>query len=185
MLIILLQVKNSRDVFTHDIFDKVFRNGSSLDHKLAISGGNDRSTFYFSMGRIDQDGIIKSSDFSKTNLTLATTQKITDKLTANIKTNFVNSASNRNQQGSNTAGVYLGLLRNPPDFDLTDYIGDYVSNSGAVTLSRHRSYRRYLGNNDNAIYNNPLWTINEQISDSKVNRFIGSAELKLSIDRCA
>lgn len=176
-----ITAKNSRDVFVDENFDKVFRNGSSLDHKLAISGGNERNTFYFSMGRIDQDGIIRSSDFNKTNFTLATTQKFTDKLSASIKANYINSLSNRVQQGSNTAGVYLGLLRNAPDFDITDYIGDYVSSSGAVTLSRQRSYRRYLGNNDNAIYNNPLWTINEQISDSRINRFIGSAELNYQL----
>ncbi|MEZ4985427.1 MAG: hypothetical protein R2795_10380 [Saprospiraceae bacterium] len=84
---------------------------------------------------------------------------MTDKLTANLKANYVGSESNRTQQSSNTAGLYLALLRTPPDFDITDYKGDYVSSSGAVTQSRQRAYRRYLGINDNAVYNNPLWTI--------------------------
>ena len=124
--------KNSRDVFPDDNFDQVFRNGSSFDNKLSISGGNDRGTFYFSLGRLDQDGIIQNSFFDKTNLTAATTQNLTDRLTMNVKANFINSKSNRIQQGSNTAGLYLGLLRTPPDFDVTDYIGDYVSNSGLL-----------------------------------------------------
>ncbi|MGB0930394.1 MAG: TonB-dependent receptor domain-containing protein [Chitinophagales bacterium] len=102
---------------------------------------------------------------------------MTDKLTADVKANFVKSESSRIQQSSNTAGLYLGLLRTSPDFDITDYIGDYHSSSGAVTQNRHRSYRRYLGQSDNAIYNNPLWTINEQENTANVNRFVGTAQL--------
>lgn len=169
--------KNSRDVFTDSNFDQVFQNGITTDNKISISGGNDRGTFYLSASHLDQDGIIKESYYKKTNLTLATKQNLTDRLTADVKANFVKSESNRIQQSSNTAGLYLGLLRTPADFDITDYIGDYHSSSGAVTKNRQRSYRRYLGNNDNAIYNNPLWTINEQINTADVNRFVGTAQL--------
>ena len=65
----------------------------------------------------------------------------------------------------------LGLLRTPPDFDQRDYKGTYYSSSGAEFSNRHRSYRRYLGNSQNPSYNNPLWTIKEQVAVTKVNRF--------------
>lgn len=172
--------KNSRDVFVDQNFDKVFRNGLTLDNKVSVSGGNDKGTFFLSGGQINQDGIIEGTDFNKTNFTANKTQQLTDKLRANAKINYVSSNSNRAQQGSNTAGVYLGLLRNPADFDITDYIGDHYSASGVITGQRQRSYRRYLGNTDNAIYNNPLWTVNEQVNSSDVERFIGTGELVYS-----
>ena len=53
----------------------------------------------------------------------------------------------------------LGLLRTAPDFDNSDYIGTYTSASGEESSRRHRSYRRYVGNSANPIYNNPLWTL--------------------------
>ncbi len=178
-----IDTKNSTDVFTDDNFDKIFQTAYSWDNKISISGGNDRTTYYISAGHVNQDGIIRGSDFEKTNLTASFTQKVTDRLRADFKANFINSSNNRIQQGSNTAGVYLGLLRNAPDFDITDYIGDYHSSSGAVTQSRQRSYRRYLGNNDNPIYNNPLWTINEQINSADVNRFIGTTEFNYLVNQ--
>ena len=108
--------KNSRDVFVDSNFDKVFQDGLTWDNNLTISGGNDRGTFYLSAGQTNQDGIIRESYFDKTNLTLATVQNLTDKFKADIKVNFINSESNRTQQSSNTAGLYLALLRPPPRF---------------------------------------------------------------------
>lgn len=169
--------KNATDVFTDSNFDKVFRTGVTYDNRFSISGGNDKGTFYLSGGHLNQEGIIRSSFYKKTNFTISTSQNLTERLTANLKANYVHTGSNRTQQGSNTAGLYLGLLRTSPDFDITDYIGDYYDASGTVTPSRHRSYRRYLGNTDNAIYNNPLWTVNEQESSANVNRLIGTGEM--------
>ncbi|MFT6319537.1 MAG: TonB-linked SusC/RagA family outer membrane protein [Granulosicoccus sp.] len=174
--------KNSQEAYTDRNFDQVFRNAVSFDNKISISGGNDRTTYYISGAYVNQEGIIRGSDYKKGNITASFTQRITDKFKADFKVNYINSSSNRTQQGSNTAGVYLGLLRNAPDFDITDYKGNYHSSSGAVTQSRQRSYRRYLGNTDNPIYNNPLWTINEQLSSADVNRFIGSTELSYTFN---
>lgn len=172
-----ITTKNSQEIYTDRNFDQVFQTAYSWDHKIALSGGNANTTYYISAGHADQEGVIKNTDFVKTNFTASFTQRLSDKFRADIKANYINSSSNRAQQGSNTAGVYLGLLRTPTDFDITDYIGDHVSSSGAVTPSRHRSYRRYRGDTDNAIYNNPLWTINEQLSTATVNRFIGTTSL--------
>lgn len=169
--------RNSRSVYTDSNFDKVFQTGITYDNRFTVSTGGERGTFFISGGHLTQDGIIKESFYKKTNFTVSTNQKLTDKLVTNIKANYIHTGSNRTQQGSNTAGLYLGLLRTSPDFDITDYKGNYHSSSGSITPSRHRSYRRYLGNSDNAIYNNPLWTINEQQSTAKVNRFIGTADL--------
>ncbi|MFS4446399.1 SusC/RagA family TonB-linked outer membrane protein [Maribacter sp. 2307UL18-2] len=169
--------KNSREVYTDRNFDQVFGTGITYDNKIAVSSGNEKGTYYMSAGHLNQKGVIKSSFYKKTNFTINMTQNLSDKWRTNFKANYVHTGSNRTQQGSNTAGLYLGLLRTPPDFDQSDYIGNYHSSSGSITPNRHRGYRRYLANSDNVIYNNPLWTINEQISTAKVNRLIGTGEV--------
>ena len=169
--------KNSTEVYTNRNFDQVFRNGITYDNKFTVSSGNEKGTYYISGGRVSQSGIIESSYYKKTNFTINTTQNLTDKLSTNFKANYIHTSSNRTQQGSNTAGLYLGLLRTPADFDQTDYIGNHVSSSGNVTPFRQRAYRRYRGDSDNAIYNNPLWTINEQLSTANVNRLVGTGEI--------
>ena len=169
--------KNSREIFADRNFDQVFQSGITYDNKVSVSSGNEKGTYYISAAHVNQDGIIKGSYYKKTNFTMNLTQNLTDRLRANFKANYVHTGSNRTQQGSNTAGLYLGLLRTAPDFDQSDYIGNYHSSSGSITPNRHRGYRRSLGNSDNVIYNNPLWTVKEQKSTAKVNRLIGTGEV--------
>ncbi len=96
------------------------------------------------------------------------------------KVGYSYSNSNRIQRGSNVAGLLLGLLRTAPDFDLEHYKGTYVS-GGVEYPGRHRAYRRYLGGSStNPIYNNPLWTINEQKNITRVNRLIMSNEMNIT-----
>lgn len=171
--------KNSRESFLESNWDGVFQTGGFVQHDLSISGGTDKSTYFFSLGRLDQEGIIKESFYDRTNIRLNNKFFLTDWLTMSSKAAFTNSKSNRTQQSSNTAGLLLGLLRTPPDFDQSGYIGTYFSNGGEIFTQRHRSYRRYLGNSNNPTYNNPLWTINEQDATTNLNRFIISTEMKI------
>ena len=78
--------------------------------------------------------------------------------------------SNRIQQSSNVSGLMLGLLRTPPGFDGRDYKGTYYSSSGTEYINRGRSYRKSIGQSSNQSYTNPLWTVNEQESSTRVNR---------------
>jgi TonB-linked SusC/RagA family outer membrane protein len=172
--------KNSQETFTDSNFDAVFRDGFSEDLRLNLSGGTEKATFYFSTGRLNQKGIIKQSDYVKNTFTFGNTMKFNDWLTSSAKITYTKSKSNRIQQGSNTAGVYLGLLRNPTDFDISDYKGTYYDANGNPTPLRHRSYRRYMGDTANPTYNNPLWTIYEQTSDTKVNRYVGSLDFNIT-----
>lgn len=171
--------KNSQAVFTDSNFDQVFQDGLAEDLKFNVSGGTEKATFYFSASHLNQKGIMVNSNYVKNTFTFGNTFKFNDWLSSSAKVSYANSKSNRIQQGSNTAGIYLGLLRNPPDFDISDYIGTYYDASGNPTPLRHRSYRRYLANTANPTYNNPLWTVYEQTSDTKVDRVFGSMEFNI------
>jgi TonB-linked SusC/RagA family outer membrane protein len=163
--------KNSRETYVDRNWDDVFQTGGYLEHNLSISAGNDRSTYFVSLSRLDQQGIIKESNYDRTNIRFNNEFVATDWLTVTTKSFFTNTNSNRIQQSSNTAGLMLGLLRTPPDFVNSDYIGTYVDEDGARYPLRHRSYRRDLGDRLNPIYNNPNWTVNEQDATTSVNRF--------------
>ena len=163
--------KNAKDTFVGSNWDSVFQNGTFWQNDLTISGGNDNSTYFFSLGNIAQKGIIREATYDRTNLRLNYSANLNDWLTFSNKSAYVYTDSNRIQQSSNVTGVMLGLLRTPPDFDQRDYKGTYYSASGEAFTNRHRSYRRYLGNNQNPTYNNPIWTLKEQVAKTQVNRF--------------
>ena len=163
--------KNSKQTFVNNNWDSVFQTGTFWQNDLSISGGNENNTYFFSLGNIDQKGILKKSTYNRTNLRFNYSAKLNEWLDFSNKGAYTYTDSNRIQQSSNTAGIMLGLLRTPPDFDGRDYIGTYYDSSGNEFIKRHRSYRKYLGNSVNPSYNNPLWTVNEQVSRTQVNRF--------------
>ncbi|MEM8967335.1 MAG: SusC/RagA family TonB-linked outer membrane protein, partial [Bacteroidota bacterium] len=171
--------KNSRETFVEQNFDEVFGNGYFFQNDLSISGGTEKSTFFFSLGRLDQDGILKNSFYDRTNIRLNNQTYFSDWLNMSARASYTSSNANRIQQSSNVAGLYLGLLRTPPDFDISDYRGTYYDENGTPFLNRHRAYRRQLGSNPNPIYNNPLWTTNEQQSTTQVDRFIVNSDLNI------
>jgi len=175
-----ITAKNSRETFIDENFDAVFQNGSYWDNSLSISGGGEKSTFYFSLGDLDQKGIIRNSDYRRTTLRLNANTQFNDWIALSSKATYAHTSSNRIQQSSNVNGLYLGLLRGAPDFDNRDYKGTYFDNNGTAFPNRQRSYRRYLGDNQNATYNNPLWTTDELKNPSVVDRFIVSSEMTIS-----
>lgn len=171
--------KNSRERFHDSNFDKVFDNGHFLENNLSISGGNQKSSLFFSLGDLDQQGIIKNnSDYRRTTLRFNARHNFNDAISLKISSSYSRTKSNRIEKGANSSGLYLGLLRNPVGFDISGYRGDYYANNAATPVpNRHRSYREPLGADGTATYNNPLWTINEQEDMAKVDRFITNVEL--------
>ncbi len=171
--------KHSKNTFTKQNWDQVIGGGGYSQHDLSLSGGNKRATFFFNLGRLDQDGIIKKANYNRTNLRLNGDLYLTDWLTLSTKAAYIHSKSNRIQQSSSTTSLLLGLLRTPPDFDNSTYKGTYYDGLGGSFPNRHRSYRRYLGSKQNPIYNNPGWTAIEQTAASTVNRSIYATDIKI------
>lgn len=172
--------KNSRQTFLNENFDKVFQTGRYINHDVSLSGGGKTASYFFSYGNLNQKGIIRNADYNRQTVRLNTQVALTEKLSWNNKITYTNTTSNRiAQAGENTNGILLALLRSAPDFDITDYVGTYVS-GGTAYPRRQRMYRRQIGENQGPDYNNPLWTINEQKSNTEVNRFILSPEIKFN-----
>ena len=166
----LIDRKNSRETFVDENFNSVFGTGNALQNDLTVSGGNETSNYFFSLGHLEQDGIIKNSSYERTNARLNYEAKINDKITLSTKMAYTYTDSNRIQQSSNVSGLMLGLLRTPPGFDGRDYKGSYFSSGGTEYINRGRSYRKSIGQSSNQSYTNPLWTVNEQESSTRVNR---------------
>ena len=169
--------KNSTQIYNP--YDQLFETGLTYSNSLSLSSGTEDGSVYFSLGNLSQDGIIKNnSDYKRTTARLNASRRLGNMFTLDANTSFTNSASNRVQMGSNLNGLFLGGLRSPADFNGSDYSGVYTDALGNESLDRQRAYRNYLGIRNNSIYDNPLWMMNNILSDSKVNRFIGKLELR-------
>lgn len=171
--------KNSRDVFNSSNYDKVFRDGHFMDNALSLSGGDQKTTYFFSIGDIRQKGVQRgNSTYNRTTLRLNVERKFNEVVRMSATAAYTKSFSDRIQRGNNLAGAMVGLLRNPADFDISDYKGSYyASPTASAVTGRQRGYRSYLGSVINPANNNALWALHEQQNTTDVDRFMNSAEL--------
>lgn len=163
----------------YDPFD-FFVNGNTLDLNASVSGGDERTNYYISAGRLMSNGVVPLATFNRNTFKVKAGTKISRKLSAEMSANFINSGGNRIQRGSNLNGVMLGLLRNAPTFDLGNgKVGREAANDPSsydvLPNGFQRSYR-------SGIYDNPYWTVNKNPSTDDVNRIIGYSQLKYEIN---
>jgi TonB-linked SusC/RagA family outer membrane protein len=171
--------KNSTQTFVKQNYDAIFGTGKYWDNNLSISSGTAKNNYFFSVGDLNQTGVIRnSSDYRRTSIRFNGTKEMNDWLSITNSFNYSRIGSNRVQRGVNNAGLMIGLLRTPPDFDNSGYIGNYYSATGASFVpDRQRSYRDYIGASTNPGFNNPEWVTNEMTDFDLVNRFINTSEL--------
>jgi TonB-linked SusC/RagA family outer membrane protein len=150
---------NGKPVNVYNPYD-FFQTGVTYNNNLSISGGSETTSYFVSISNVKQDGIVPNNTFGKTTFKLSGDSKLTKRLTSSASMTFMNDSGDRIQQGSNTSGVMLGLVRTPPTFNNA---GGYIFPNGT-----QRTYRGGGG------YDNPYWTANENKYKDNVNRLIGN-----------
>lgn len=173
--------KNSRETFLQKNYDAVLGRGHFVDNSISISGGDSQSNYFISLNDLNQQGVIRNgSNYRRSGFRVNASRNFTKWLTISNNVTYSLINSDRIQTGVNNAGFLIGMLRNPVDFDITDYIGSYAATPGGTLIpNRHRSYRNHTGASTNPGFNNPLWIINQLKNTSLVNRFINAAEIKI------
>jgi len=156
-----------------------FRKGNTLNNNVTISSGDATGSFRFSLGHMKQFGVIPNTDYEKTTFGIAGQKQITDKLSVNAGITYVKSYNNKPQQGSNTSGIMLGLMRTPHTFDNSYGLSDPNNNEAAYVLP-NRNQRNYRGG---AGYDNPYWTVNRNIFRENVDRAYGYATLNYQANK--
>ena len=174
---LMIKTKNSKNTYVNQNQDKVFQDATSIKNNLSFGNANEDGNYRVSFGSIDQKGFINESNYKKTNIGFNGKYIFNPKLSITTKFDYAHTQSNRIQQNSSIAGLLLGLLRGAPDFDISQYVGDYYDNTGKLFPKRQRSYRNSIGESSNPGYNNPLWTLYKQKAPNEVDRFIFSTDL--------
>ena len=149
-----------------------FQTGLTTNNNLSLSGGNKDTNFFLSIGNSSTKGIVPRNEFGKTSIKLTGETKLGSKVKVTASANYIRSGGDRIQQGSNTSGVMLGLLRNTPSFDINNGHGkDGYKFEDSYMYPADGSPRRY------ASYDNPNWTVNKNLLTDRVDRLISYASL--------
>ena len=112
---------------TYDHIGELFKTGLTADNNIQLSGGNDRTTFYSSVGLTNQDGIIKgpNNKYNRASFRLKGTQEVGSKLTLGGNFNYVDARGAFVQRGNDVSGLLLGALRTPPAFNNEPYLNQF------------------------------------------------------------
>lgn len=155
-----------------------FEQGYTTDHNVAIVGGSEKNQFRVSVSDRYQKGVIPNNYYNRFTINTGGNFEISDKFNMSVGVNYVKSDDNKIQQGSNTSGLMLGLLRTPPTFDNANGASDPNSlsaNSYAFANGSQRAYRR------NAAYDNPYWGANQNFYKEYLDRVFGSVQANWTI----
>lgn len=127
---------------------EIFNNSAKrTSHELSLSGGNDVSKYYASFGYNDQEGIVMSdiSKYTRKNIRLNSTHKITDKLTFGQTVGYSNEkntgiASNTEFGGPLSSAVNLDPLTPVVETDATLVGKAPYTNAGVLRDSNGNPY---------------------------------------------
>lgn len=162
-----------------NVYDNVlpfFQTGQQFNNSLAVSGGNDKTTFRLSVSDLRSTGVVPNEQYDRTTVKLASSITPVPELTFSSSVNYTNSDYTRVQQGSNTSGLLLGMLRTPGSFDNTNGFDpqDAVNEVSAYQFANFNQ-RNYRGGGG---YDNPYWIINNALGFEDVNRFFGNGKVE-------
>lgn len=78
--------------------------GFITDSRLSVSGGDEKTNFFTSVGYRDEDGIVKNTGYKRFSARLNLTHDINERLQIQSNTNYVRSTSSRSFSGNENEG---------------------------------------------------------------------------------
>ncbi len=135
-----IYLKDPRVILT-DWQDEITRTAITNNYKLSMSGGNEKTSYSGSFSYINQEGIIKSSDFERYSSNIRLDQKISDRFKGGINLNFgytkangVVSAANENANGR--SGIVTNSVLFSPVQGITKYDNAEYDEDGRIVSLR-------------------------------------------------
>ncbi|MGY3052437.1 TonB-linked SusC/RagA family outer membrane protein [Pedobacter sp. UYEF25] len=116
-------------------YNEVLRTANQNNLDVGISGGTDNTHYNFSIGRIEQEGTIKYTDFSRYAIRANIETNISKKLKVGINLTPTNSVQNRNNFDSGGRDILTRTLWLSPIIPLYDASGNrtsFISSPGSI-----------------------------------------------------
>jgi TonB-linked SusC/RagA family outer membrane protein len=159
---------------TYDHFGELFHTGHLLDANLDISGGDERRSFFLSVGRMNHDGTILGPDshLDRTSIRLKGAQALGSQLRLSGNVAYAKSLGGFVEHGNNTDGLMLSAARTAPEFDNREYLDP--------ENGQHRSYiyPEPIDITAPRRFSNPFWMIHNDLATSDLSRTFGNLNLE-------
>ncbi|HKC35501.1 MAG TPA: SusC/RagA family TonB-linked outer membrane protein, partial [Chitinophagaceae bacterium] len=149
------------DVTRYDYQDQIFQKGLGTDNYISLTGGSDKTKYYFSGGFYKNEGIIKNTDFRRFNFKTRVEQVVNRFLTIIGGIAYSNSFSNEKPNGN----VFWSPINS---VNITNNLYDITQRDAAGNLKNVEPTRV-----------NPLSVIEDMSLTQSVNRTISDIQVKI------
>ena len=119
------QVRSDAQAAWNEPWMDALMNNNALrhEHQVSVSGGTDKTKYMFSLGYLNEDGILTTTGFQRYNARANVSTNVTDWFSANLNTSLSHSMQNfSDYDGSSTSNVWYSAQFVSPLFPV--YIKD-------------------------------------------------------------
>ncbi|WP_316781265.1 TonB-dependent receptor [Pedobacter antarcticus] len=158
-------------------YDYIFRTGNSQNHNISLSGANDATKYYFSVGYTDRQGILKGNDYERKSVSYNVEHKVNNWFKVGSKTNYssdetsaiLSTGTGVSSVSSNSVAYRLGFITAPivGPYNADGTFNVIGQNVGIMDNAGHLTSTARLG------YTNPVLSLQTN-SDNTSNNYIQS-----------
>ncbi len=162
--------------YASNYVDDWFQTGTNVINSVAVSGGTEKSTVYFSYGNVTAKGITPTNSYERNNFTFKqSTKLLNDKVTISSRT-MLSSEESENRMPS---GYYLnpltGLYMFPRERDFSAFKENYQ----VFDPTRNMYVMNWFVTDHHQ--SNPYWIINREKREDLTKRAIASLDVNYDI----
>jgi TonB-linked SusC/RagA family outer membrane protein len=152
-----------------------FRNGTSTNHSLGVSGGTDKMQTYLSYTYNYIQGIVPTNDLNRHTVNLRITNQISKRFSTDAKVTYISQEiRNRPRTGEENAPT-IDIYQIPRNISTSDAKNSaFLDNIGIPTPTPFPSTL-------SSIYQNPYWVIDRTHINESRNRIVGFLSAKFKI----
>ena len=148
----------------YDNIESFFRVGTAQKHSLVFEGGKEGLTYRWSNEFTDNRGTIPTTQYKRFVTSLAGTADISKTVKLTTRFSYTNSYNKKANRG--VGGYLMNLLTFPSRFDVNNWI-DPLGNRVLRTSNIYDEV------------DNPLWDVNKNTADDKVNTFYFNSQAEI------
>jgi len=153
----LIRVKPYSDIPNN--ISSFFNVGGTYNTNLAISGGDDNSSYYVSYNNVKYNGIVPTTGYQRNSLRLNASHEFGDNITVSGSFNYTNTNSVLPVSSQQVQGIYNLLLNTPRDIPIKE-----LQDLNNPFNSPAQFYDPF--------YPNPYWALQEEKTTDNVDRFV-------------
>ena len=154
------------DVPMYDNMGAVLQTGFTQRHNISVEGGTERASVRGSFSMMSQEGVIKTTDFDRTNISVAGKAEITKWLKFEGSMSYTGTGNNKTSRG--LSGPFVRAFKWP----VVDNMANYMDSDNS-----HMRYPEYYTDGDML---NPLYGLYKNKMYDESDRFLANMAFNIS-----